>query len=345
MRKIYAGLAGVVLGLAFHINAQTATIGSFSSIAMPIQSAPPDSIVQVAADSQGLQQVALADLPRGGTFWYVTPGGIAAPFPCPPQDDNAIIYQITDTQFLVDQTGGQVTVTTRRLGSLSTATTTVEAALSAQGDAVVNLINQVQETQLNQDLAAMFSLDVPTPGAGGDSGGGTTNNGYFMAAFDYGTNLWIAQTAVSAGYLTGIGSNTEADIQYEIQSRTNLLQSDWQSEGFILGSETTNWTPLSVAQIGRTDLFIRLKSWADDGSGLPIWWQLQYFGYVGVDPYGNPAGDGWNNLQKFQNGMNPTNFYTPAAPQVNAAFNGGNNLATVSWLPSPRCGDKLSGAN
>ena len=50
---------------------------------------------------------------------------------------------------------------------------------------------------------------------------------------------------------------------------------------------------MSVAQNNRTNLFIRLRSWADDGSGLPIWWQLQYFGTTGVDPYGNPAGDGW----------------------------------------------------
>jgi hypothetical protein len=48
---------------------------------------------------------------------------------------------------------------------------------------------------------------------------------------------------------------------------------------------------------------------------LPDWWELEYFGSTGVDPYGNPAGDGWNNYEKFLNGMNPTNFYSPPAPQ------------------------------
>ena len=50
------------------------------------QTAPPDSIVQIAAESQGLQLVSPADLPRGGTFWWVMPGCSAIPMPCPPQD-------------------------------------------------------------------------------------------------------------------------------------------------------------------------------------------------------------------------------------------------------------------
>ncbi|HXI72514.1 MAG TPA: hypothetical protein VNN22_19395 [Verrucomicrobiae bacterium] len=176
-----------------------------------------------------------------------------------------------------------------------------------------------------------MSMEPPGFDDSGTNGGGTN---YFFSSYtviDYGTNLWIAQVAITNGYLAGIGSNTLADIQYEIQSRTNLTQSDWLSEGFILGSEITNWTPLSVAQGNRTNLFIRLRSWADDGSGLPIWWQQQY----GVsDPFGDPDGDGWNNLQEFHNGTNPTAFNTPAAPQLSVFYDGFSGLANVSWIPS-----------
>jgi hypothetical protein len=178
------------------------------------------------------------------------------------------------------------------------------------------------------------SLGAPGE-AGGSSYGGDGSSESAFGPSDYGTNLWIAQPAVKNQFLTGIGTNTLADVQYEIQSRTNLAQPDWQTEGFILGSEIANWTPLSVAQNHRTNLFIRLRSWADDGSGLPLWWQLQYFGHTGVDPYGNPAGDGWSNLQKFQNGWNPNQFYTPPAPQgLTATYNMGNNSALVNWQPS-----------
>ena len=129
----------------------------------------------------------------------------------------------------------------------------------------------------------------------GGGGGGTNSISNFStySPVNYGTNLWIAQAGVASGYFTGMATNSQADIEYEIQSRTNLLQTNWQSEGFIYGSELTNWTPLSVAQNGRTNLFMRIRSWqSSDGSGLPDWWELEYFGTNGVDPYGDPAGDG-----------------------------------------------------
>lgn len=194
-----------------------------------------------------------------------------------------------------------------------------------------------QEEQAQMQAMAM---DMPSPGDGGGDGGTNsyTSNGSSFVLPDYGTNLWIAQVGISSGSLVGIVTNSLADISYEIQSLTDLAQAGagWGSEGFILGSELTNWTPMSVAMNNRTNLFVRIKSWADStGSGIPDWWWLQYFGSVSGDPYGNPAGDGWNNLQKFQNGMNPNVFYTPPTPQgLTVSYNANNNTASVSWQPS-----------
>jgi hypothetical protein len=156
---------------------------------------------------------------------------------------------------------------------------------------------------------------------------------------DYGTNLWIAQVGISSGSLVGIVTNSLAGISYEIQSLTDLTQAGacWVSEGFILGSELTNWTPMSVAQNGRTNLFLRIRSWADDGSGLPIWWQMQYFGVTGVNPDAfDPTGDGWTIWQDFEGGYNPTVFRMPPAPQgVTAQVNPGNpSQVTLTWLPA-----------
>ena len=62
---------------------------------------------------------------------------------------------------------------------------------------------------------------------------------------------------------------------------------------------------------------IRVRSWIDSqGIGIPDWWQLKYFGSVGIDPYSNPEGDGWNNLQKFQNNMDPFSSYPPPNPNL-----------------------------
>ena len=40
---------------------------------------------------------------------------------------------------------------------------------------------------------------------------------------------------------------------------------------------------------------------------LPSWWQLQYFGHLGVDPFADPDHDGMNNYQEYLAGTDPTN--------------------------------------
>ena len=152
-------------------------------------------------------------------------------------------------------------------------------------------------------------MDIP---GFGDGTSGFYSDSFNYTAADYGTNLWLAITNLGNNVAGLFISNTAPDIEYEIQSKEDLLQANWLSEGFILGSELTNWTPLSVAQNGRTNLFLRVRSWIDSqGVGIPNWWQLQNFGYVGIDPYADPDGDGYNNLEEFLNGTDPTVFNSP----------------------------------
>ena len=187
----------------------------------------------------------------------------------------------------------------------------------------------------------MLAMDVPVPGDGGDSGTNsyTANESSFVLP-DYGTNLWISQVGISSGSLVGVVSNSQADISYEIQSLTDLTQAGtgWGSEGFILGSELTNWTPMSVAQGNRPNLFLRVKSWADTQDvGIPDWWQLFYFHEIGIDPNADPDGDGLSNIQEYLNGTDPTVFNLPDAPSNFIAVlstNGTNVL--LSWDPSPQ---------
>ena len=171
-------------------------------------------------------------------------------------------------------------------------------------------------------------------GDGSDSGDGGVSP---FNAPNYGTNLWLSIAGVSNSFANLFLENTEPEIQYEIQSKQDLTQTGWVSEGFVLGSELTNWTPMNVAQNGRTNLFFRIRSWADDGSGLPIWWQQQYFGTTGINPNAlDSAGDGWTIYQKYQMGLNPNVFYTPPAPQgLTAIYNTSSSTATLNWLPAP----------
>lgn len=85
---------------------------------------------------------------------------------------------------------------------------------------------------------------------------------------------------------------------------------------------------------GRTNqLFFRARSWVDtDGSGLPDWWQLQYFGTTGIDPYGDPDNDGWSNLQEYQNGTNPNGFNTPPPPKnITVTLDTSGTNVTLTW--------------
>jgi hypothetical protein len=331
IRKYLRSLAiigGLIVSLNF-VHAQTT-----ARAVQSINAAPVDSIVRIVADSDGLSPLLPEEVPLYGTFWTVFPGlgGIPVPMPCPPLDPSFPIYTIADGQFLVDETGGVLPQPPGRQAMMGVSSATL---IQTQVNMVLDLIGQVQEAQANTERRAM-ALDVPMPGDGGD---GDTNAYTFNASgftVDYSTNLWIRLDGVSSGNLVGIISNSPAAVKLELQSRSDLLQTNWDSAGFVYGSEVTNWTSWSVPMSSPSNLFLRIRSWADDGSGLPIWWQMQYFGIAGgVDPYGNPAGDGWNNLQKFQNGMNPNIFYTPPAPQMSASFNVNNGMATVSWLPSP----------
>ena len=73
-------------------------------------------------------------------------------------------------------------------------------------------------------------------------------------------------------------------------------------------------------------------NYSSDGSGLPDWWEILHFGHLGVDPTADPDGDGWSNLQEYQNGTDPSHFDTPPTPSglvVTQAFNQAN--ITLTW--------------
>ena len=48
-----------------------------------------------------------------------------------------------------------------------------------------------------------------------------------------------------------------------------------------------------------------------DGNGLGDGWEIAHFGSTGQDPSANPDGDNLNNLEEFQNRLNPNQFTSP----------------------------------
>lgn len=140
---------------------------------------------------------------------------------------------------------------------------------------------------------------------------------------------------------------TEGGLLYEIQSVLELTNGGWVSEGTVLGAAEQDWTATMVAVGGRTNtLFFRARSWADsDGDGLPDWWELEHgldpnnpdTGDTGVsDGYKDGDGDGWTNLQEYQNGTSPVVFNPPPAPQgLVVTLTHGGAHALLRWPAAP----------
>ena len=209
-------------GMSFAQSLQSQLIGT-------AQPASLDSIVSITAEAEGLTPVGLGDLPArngnyNGTFWVVSPSGIIPPFPGLTSNYmNCPIWAIVDGIYLVDGTAGAVAMNPRLLSrGQSTAMTTssmMAAAVNTEGNAIADLIEKIQDAQYTSDLAAAFGMNMSM----------SVNDATLAAvsyAVDYGTNLCSIQIGVSNGCLVGIASNTLADVEYELQSRTNLLQTD-----------------------------------------------------------------------------------------------------------------------
>jgi hypothetical protein len=317
--------------------------GGVAQPAAPGQTPTPDSAVQITAEMQGLQAVEYGDLPMFGTYWEVMPGGCMAPLPGPFFNPSLATYAITDNIFLVDATYGQLVVNPRLTATMS-ATSATTAAVQAEATAVANLIDQVQAASASSVAASPTQMSVMSSGVSGPpgfgdlgSGGGTPAGGPEIVV-NYSTNLWIAQWNVGSDTATGVASNTVPDVEYEMQSLSDLTQTNWSSLGFFLGSEGTNWTPLNPLAVSLTNnFFLRLRSWiSSDGSGLPDWWEALYFGTNTVNPDAqDSAGDGYTIYQKYELGVSPGTFLTPPAPPgLSVSYNSHGGTVAVSWQPS-----------
>jgi hypothetical protein len=154
------------------------------------------------------------------------------------------------------------------------------------------------------------------------------------------TTLGIETTNRSKTGISGIVVNTKEDVLYEFQYKQS--QTNWLSLGFIDGSELTNWTAFRLGGTNLNERNIRIRSWKDSyGIEIPDWWQMRYFGNVGIDAYADPMGDGYNNLQKYQKGMDPFRWFPPPAPQIQVTFQEGSDPHDVNAILIWQCDGKL----
>lgn len=242
----------------------------------------------------------------GGTFWIVETNGVIPPFPClPVQYWNCQAWEITEGIYLVDASGGQVAASPRlmaRQAMTASSVDSVQAAIDAQGNAVANLIEQVQDAQMMRETAAMFGLDMPML----DSGNEYSAN--FAYSFD--TNaLWLEITNVSNGF-SYYNLHNATNLVYAILTTTNLL-TPFAPE-FEVWPTDPNCQPFNLQNNNRQYLFVRARDWTGvdcDGDGVPDWWSWKYFGNTNLtDTNLDYSGNGLTFAQDYSNNITPTVF-------------------------------------
>jgi hypothetical protein len=72
-----------------------------------------------------------------------------------------------------------------------------------------------------------------------------------------------------------------------------------------------------------------------DGHGLSDAWQMRYFGHLGIDPSADYDGDGLSNIQEYQLGTNPTNYYNGVLPGLQIVSGNDQQGVPGSFLPEP----------
>jgi hypothetical protein len=226
-----------------------------------------DSIVALAADSQSLPQIAATAAPaRGGTYWWVYPGGMAVPTPMLPLDFTAPIYSITPNEFLVDLTGGTVMVTPRQLAAEAQTANAYAAAVTAQVQGLINLITMVQTPTPLVTASSMALRASPMDGGGG----GFTPDGQMQSGIPW---LTIAPTNSSSFLLTVW--NDQGPANYAI----------WWTP--VLANPNYPWTAITAGTTGQTNFIVPMPQFSTgfyraewDTNAVPSW--------IAADP-NNPA--------------------------------------------------------
>lgn len=70
-----------------------------------------------------------------------------------------------------------------------------------------------------------------------------------------------------------------------------------------------------------------------DGNGISDTWEMQYFGRVGVNADGDEDKDGLTNLQEYQQGSDPTQYYNGLTPTLRIVSGDGQTAPSGSYAP------------
>ena len=185
----------------------------------------------------------------------------------------------------------------------------------------------------SSDSSSSFYLldDVDYPPSPGDGGTNVYIPSFQQMVLPTTNDLWLEITGT-----TNTGTSITAYITihppwnitngvWDIFATTNLAPTAWQWV-FRSAPGQTNVTITGLAYPneffnaastddtdgdGLSDAFEKWVShtnpnlYSTDGTGMSDGWEWQHFGHIGIDPNGDPDGDGLSNYQEFMGGTDP----------------------------------------
>jgi hypothetical protein len=156
-------------------------------------------------------------------------------------------------------------------------------------------------------------------------------NGY--AYSNISSNDWGVNNVGGSGQLSGMAYGANIGwITFEQTyglPQVNLLNG--QLTGYAY-SANVGWISLSNSfAVLQTD---SISPGPLDGNGLPVAWELEYFGTTNINPNADPDGDGMSNLQEYLAGTNPND---PKSTLRSTAISGNTigSTATITWTSVP----------
>ncbi|HWY30805.1 MAG TPA: Ig-like domain-containing protein, partial [Candidatus Acidoferrum sp.] len=224
--------------------------------------------------------------------------------------------------------------------------TDTSGEVSVIGYADVNLVNtnclvrvlaasqaQIAEMDFNETLIASPTLNILSPANGSTILLGTNEALAITVDAEAASGLSIQQVDYS------YGTNGFANIPLSVSTASPFAfvwtNAEWWSNAFV-GQYTLSAVAVDnsggQSQPQNVTVTIALDT---DGSGLPDYWQMEYFGQIGLNPDSSPDGNGQSLLYDYENGINPTNYYDGSVPVLQ--ITGGNDQAGTynSFLPVP----------
>ncbi|MGP8218816.1 MAG: immunoglobulin domain-containing protein [Limisphaerales bacterium] len=194
---------------------------------------------------------------------------------------------------------------------------------------------RIVEADFNETLVLPPTISITSP----------SNGGTCLVGINQTLTITVDAEATVPGtsiqevdYYYGTNGTADTLLSVSTQSPYSFIWTNslWWSNAFV-GRYTLSVVAVddagTLSEPQSVNITIALDS---DGNGMPDYWQLQYFGHLGVDPDApNPSGNGLNNLQTYLQGAYPPDYYDGVLPNLEILDGNDQGGNYDSFLPLP----------